>query len=70
MLKELVLKIQKHFQRNEEEGQSLVEYGLILALVSIVAILVLSLLGGQINTTVNTIQTVLSNVNKNTNTTT
>lgn len=33
---------------NEEEGQSLSEYGLILALIAVVAIAALTLLGGNI----------------------
>ena len=36
--------------RREDEGQTLVEYALILALVSIVAIGALTLLGDKINT--------------------
>lgn len=34
--------------REEEEGQALVEYGLILALVSVVAIIALTALGGGV----------------------
>lgn len=34
----------------EEEGQGLVEYGLIIALVAVVAIAGLRLLGGNVNT--------------------
>ena len=47
----------------KSKAQSLVEYGLILALVSVVAISVLQLMGNQIKTTVNNINSQLSNAN-------
>ncbi len=37
------------FQRDEEEGQGLAEYALILALIAIVAIVALIFLGGQVS---------------------
>ena len=37
----------KHFLQ-EEEGQTLVEYGLLISLIALVVIAVLTLLGGQI----------------------
>jgi pilus assembly protein Flp/PilA len=36
-----------------EDGQGLVEYGLILALVAIVGVVALKLLGGRVNNTLN-----------------
>ena len=39
--------------RNEEEGQGLAEYALILALIAIVAIVALIFLGGQISDILN-----------------
>jgi pilus assembly protein Flp/PilA len=39
--------------RNDEEGQALVEYALILALVSVVSILALTTLGGNISNVLN-----------------
>ena len=36
--------------KNEESGQGMVEYGLIIAVVAIVAVVGLGLLGGQLNT--------------------
>ena len=36
--------------RNREDGQAMVEYALILALVSIAAIVALGVLGGKVNT--------------------
>ena len=38
-----------HTLRNREEGQSLVEYALILALISVVAIAVLTAIGTNVN---------------------
>ncbi|MGE5597402.1 MAG: Flp family type IVb pilin [Hyphomicrobiales bacterium] len=38
-------------RRNNEEGQGLAEYGLILALIAVVCIVALTALGGNINTT-------------------
>jgi pilus assembly protein Flp/PilA len=45
--------------RGDDEGQTLVEYALILALVSIVAIGALALLGAKINTVLNAVTTAL-----------
>lgn len=50
--------------RQKRKAQSLVEYGLILALVSVVAIAVLQLMGQQIKDTVNNIQYKLQNANE------
>ena len=41
--------ISSFFSRDEEEGQGLAEYALILALIAIVAIAALVFLGGQIS---------------------
>ena len=38
----------------EEEGQTLVEYGLLISLIALVVIAVLTLLGGRIKNTFNT----------------
>jgi len=48
-----------------KRGQTLVEYGLILALVSIVVITVLSVLGTSIKNVFNTITTTLNSLPKN-----
>jgi Flp pilus assembly pilin Flp len=53
--KEVKLRMKKHFQKamrrfQGRSGQSLVEYALILALISVVAILVLRGIGGNVNT--------------------
>jgi pilus assembly protein Flp/PilA len=38
------------FRRDDEEGQGLAEYALILALIAIIAIVALIFLGGQVST--------------------
>jgi pilus assembly protein Flp/PilA len=38
------------FRREDEEGQGLAEYALILALIAIIAIVALIFLGGQVST--------------------
>lgn len=45
-MKDLMVRMLARFQA--EEGQTMVEYGLILALVSVVAIVILGTLGGQV----------------------
>lgn len=49
------------FKKNKK-GQSMVEYGLILALVSIVAITVLKTMGDQISATVTKVNTQMQDV--------
>lgn len=41
--------------REDEEGQTLIEYGLIIALISIVAIVALTLVGGNISNIFNSV---------------
>jgi pilus assembly protein Flp/PilA len=41
--------------RNDDEGQGLAEYALILALIAIIAIIALIFLGGQISSTLSTV---------------
>ena len=48
-MRDLLLKTVSRAQA--EEGQTMVEYGLILALVSVVAIAILTFLGQQVQTT-------------------
>lgn len=45
---------------NEDEGQGMVEYGLIIALVAIAAVVVLTSMGGEIDATFQSIQDTLS----------
>jgi pilus assembly protein Flp/PilA len=49
-----------HAIRNREEGQALVEYSLILALVSVVAVGILTTVGGDINTVLTTVSDALT----------
>lgn len=60
---ELQQEIQKD-QKKKTKGQSLVEYGLILALVSVVAIAVLQTMGGEIKKTVNQVSNQLKQANQ------
>ncbi len=47
--------------KEKKEGQALVEYALILALIAIVVILALTFLGGAVNNTVNNIANAVNN---------
>ena len=47
------------WQTRDEEGQGLVEYGLILALISVVCIAALTLIGTSINTKLGAVNTAL-----------
>lgn len=70
-MREKLQNLLKALTGKKSKGQSLVEYGLILALVSVIAIGVLSTMGTQIRNTVSTINTQLqqaqnlSNTNSN-----
>ena len=44
----------------EEEGQTLVEYGLLISLIALVVIAVLTLLGSRIKATFNTASTAIT----------
>jgi pilus assembly protein Flp/PilA len=55
---ELLLKLKTFW--NNEEGQGLVEYALILVLVSIVAITALGLIGTNVNNVLNTVANALN----------
>jgi pilus assembly protein Flp/PilA len=58
-MSELLLKLKAFW--NREEGQGLVEYSLILVLVSIVAIGALTAIGGNVTNVLQTIANTLSN---------
>ena len=56
LIKNLVASFKERFEAfTEEAGQTLVEYGLILALISIVAIAALSLIGTNVTAVFNSI---------------
>ncbi|MCS7296188.1 MAG: Flp family type IVb pilin [Chloroflexota bacterium] len=55
MLTKLYTWAQARKPAREEEGQSLAEYGLILALIAVVAIAALTTLGGNIASTLNSV---------------
>ena len=55
MFTDLYLKVINALARNDEEGQGLAEYALILALIAIVAIIALIFLGSQVSTTLSTV---------------
>ena len=48
--------------RRREDGQAMVEYALILGLVSVIAIGTLTTLGGQVDGVLSAVSTALSNV--------
>ena len=51
----LYLRVQELVQRDDEDGQGLAEYALILALIAIVAIIALIFLGGQVSKILSTV---------------
>lgn len=50
---------------HEEEGQTLVEYGLLLSLIALIVIGVLNLMGRKVSNTFNTVEDYLPGGNKN-----
>jgi Flp pilus assembly pilin Flp len=59
-LNRLVLSLVTRVQIQREEGQALVEYTLILALISVVAILALTTIGEDVKTTLEKVVTSLT----------
>jgi Flp pilus assembly pilin Flp len=54
---EIVARITTALRRSRQDGQAMVEYALILALVSIVAIAMLNLIGTDVNLVFNNVAT-------------
>ncbi len=52
---ELIARLAALVQRDRKDGQAMVEYALILSLVSVVAIVMLALIGTNVNTIFNTV---------------
>lgn len=50
---------EKLASRDEERGQGMVEYALILVLIAVVVIAILTVLGGKVNTTFSTVSSSL-----------
>jgi len=55
-MSQFVTAVQK-FLRDEEEGASLAEYGLLLALIALICITAIGALGGKISTMFDTLST-------------
>jgi len=59
-MNELIIRIMAALQARRQHGQAMVEYALILALVSVVAIVMLTLVGTDVNTIYNNVAVRLS----------
>jgi len=56
-MNEMILRLQTALQAQRQGGQAMVEYALILALVSVVAIVMLTLVGTDVNVIYNNVAT-------------
>jgi len=56
-MNEMILRLQTALQARRQNGQAMVEYALILALVSVVAIVMLTLIGTDVNDIYNNVAT-------------
>ena len=59
-MSQLVQELVSRIRAQEEDGQTLIEYALIVLLISIVVIVVLGLLGGDVNNVFTTIRNTFS----------
>jgi pilus assembly protein Flp/PilA len=60
MINETMIKMLNRLQMRDEEGQALVEYALILALIAVFAITALQALGGSVAGTLNSIASAIA----------
>jgi pilus assembly protein Flp/PilA len=56
-MNELALRLRTSLQAHHQGGQAMVEYALLLVLVSVVAIVILTLVGTEVNTLYNNVAT-------------
>jgi pilus assembly protein Flp/PilA len=56
-MNELALHLRTSLQAHHQDGQAMVEYALLLVLVSVVAIVILTLVGTEVNTLYNNVAT-------------
>ena len=54
-MRDFIMNLVARLQVEREDGQAMVEYGLILALVSVVAVVALGQIGGGVNNAFNTV---------------
>ena len=62
MIKDFISTLLARFQRDDEEGQTLVEYGLLLALIAIIVIVALLFLGPIISNLFQNVGTTMQQV--------
>ncbi len=60
MIKQLDKKQEKEFIKNRERGASMIEYGILVALISVVAIVAIQAIGGRVNNAFNQVDSSMS----------
>jgi len=58
----MLARVKRWFNKKDDEGQGLVEYGLILGLIAVVAIAALNATGGSVNALIQKVASSLSSV--------
>jgi len=59
-MRDFIMNLVARLQVEREDGQAMVEYGLILALVSVVAVVALTAIGANVNTAFGTVRDALT----------